>query len=214
MTKPDRMKGTLLDRRIHALREDITDEEGPKISTMRNYRFAILPYAPEEEWTLRQKVSGLASDLRAVGWVVHTLSLRKLMLRRIRKEAGDHLEKFIERERRLHKQGKPDRALNHVEQRLSKWFQGPDGLAADIIEELDNLVDEQPQEAERTLVFLGQVGALYPFIRTSALLRHLDGKTNNIPIVLLYPGCKENGGLSFMGEMAPNRDYRPRIYDA
>jgi len=212
MTKPERMRGTVLDRRIHALREDLTDEEGPKISTMRNYRFAILPYPPDREWELRRKISELAAELRSVGWVVHTLSLRKMMLRRIREEAGDNLERFIDRERRLHDRD-PDRALTHIEHRLSKWFEGPDGLAADIIEQLDTLVEQQPNEAERTVAFLGQVGALYPFIRTSALLRHLDGRTNNIPIVLLYPGRKGDDGLSFMGEMTPNRDYRPRIYD-
>jgi len=214
MTQPDRMKGTLLDRRIHSLKQDLLDDDGPKISTMRNYRFAILPYEPEDEWKLRQKVSGLTEELRNRGWVVHTISLRNLMLKRIRETAGDNLERLIERERRLHEGGNSDRALNHIKKRLSRWFEGEDGLAEDIIEQLNELVEDKPEEAERTLVFLGQVGALYPFIRTSALLRHLDGHTNNIPMVLLYPGQKKNEGLSFMGEMAPNRDYRPRIYDA
>lgn len=209
-----RVKGTLLDRRIYSLRQDLLDADGPKISTMRNYRFAILPYEPDDEWEMRQKVSGLTEELRQKGWVVHTISLRKLMLQRIRQKAGDNLDRLIERERRLHDNGNPERALNHIRQRLSKWFEGPNGLARDIIDQLQGLVSNQPDEAERTLVFLGQVGALYPFIRTSALLRHLDGRTSNIPIVLLYPGRTKNDGLSFMGEMAPNRDYRPRIYDA
>jgi len=32
-------------------------------------------------------------------------------------------------------------------------------------------------------------------------------------VVLLYPGERRGeAGLSFMGELAPDRDYRPRIY--
>jgi len=45
------------------------------------------------------------------------------------------------------------------------------------------------------------------------LLKHIDGKTRNIPVVLLYPGKRvDKSGLSFMCELPPDRDYRPRIY--
>ena len=36
-----------LETAVAALRSDLLAEGGPQISTMRNYRFAILPYAPE-----------------------------------------------------------------------------------------------------------------------------------------------------------------------
>jgi hypothetical protein len=65
---------------------------------------------------------------------------------------------------------------------------------------------------ERAVVFLGRAGALYPFMRLSALLKHLDGHTHNVPVVLLYPGRRTADGLSFMDQMPPDRDYRPRIY--
>ena len=62
-------------------------------------------------------------------------------------------------------------------------------------------------------MLIGRAGALYPFFRSSALLKHIDGKTRNIPVVLLYPGeRKDTTALSFMGELAADRDYRPRIY--
>ncbi len=54
---------------------------------------------------------------------------------------------------------------------------------------------------------------MYPLFRSSALLRHLDGHTKNIPVVLLYPGERRGDkGLSFMGVLDPDSDYRPRIY--
>jgi len=31
-----------------ALRQDLIEEDGPRISTMRNYRFAIVQYEPRE----------------------------------------------------------------------------------------------------------------------------------------------------------------------
>ena len=56
-------------------------------------------------------------------------------------------------------------------------------------------------------------GAVYPFFRSSALLRHLDGRTRNVPVVLLYPGERRGPtALSFMGVLDPDSDYRPRIY--
>lgn len=212
MTMREEIRGTALDRRIHALQQDLTDESGPSISTMRNYNFAILPYNPADEFELRRKVSQLSAELRSIGWVVHTISLRKLMLKRIRQKAGDRLERFIERER-LGAERAPLGGLRELERRIPRWLSGEDGLAADVGAELERLVDEDPDRAERTVVFLGQVAALYPFVRTSALLRYFDGHTHKTPVVLLYPGDKtEEGGLRFMGELDPNMDYRPRIY--
>ena len=63
------------------------------------------------------------------------------------------------------------------------------------------------------LALVGRAGSLFPFFRSSALLRHIDGKTHNVPVVLLYPGERRGPtGLSFMGVVPPDNDYRPRIY--
>jgi len=41
----------------------------------------------------------------------------------------------------------------------------------------------------------------------------IDGHTGDTPVVLLYPGVRRDlSALSFMGELDPDRDYRPRIY--
>ena len=78
---------------------------------------------------------------------------------------------------------------------------------------IGEFADKNPGMADRSLVVIGRAGALYPFFRSSALLKHIDGKTRNIPVVLLYPGKREDkSGLSFMCELPADRDYRPRIY--
>ena len=182
---------------------------------MRNYRFAIVTYDPDDEWELREQIRGLSGELTTAGWVVHTISLNQLMLQRLRREYDrEMLQRFIDAEKRLSDRV-PERALKFLKTKVIQAIEGPDGLAQDIAEEIDQLVEDNPSRSERMVVFLGHTGALYPFMRTSALLKHLDGRTRNIPVILLYPGKVEgDGGLSFMEELKPHQDYRPRIYSA
>ena len=201
-----------LDRAMAALRADLIHEDGPQISTMRNHRFAIVPYPPEQEFELRARVQRLAGDLRANGWVVLTLSLQKLLLERIRRMGDDALARLIEQERSLVKVSR-ERSLNHLSQKLHAEVEGPDGIAGDVAREICAFADAHPEKAERTLVLIGRAGSLYPFFRTSALLKHLDGRTRNVPVVLLYPGRRRGDtSLSFMDMLRPDSDYRPRIY--
>ncbi len=201
-----------LDEAISALKKDLVADGGPQISTMRNYRFAIVPYRPAEEFKLRKYVRTLADELKAAGWNVLTISLHTLLMNRIRALGDDALASLIERERRLHRKN-PDRALNHLKEKILPLVEGPDGIAADVAELITGFADAHPNEAENSLVFVGRAGALYPFFRTSALLKHIDGKTRNIPVVLLYPGERRDvNALSFMGELPADRDYRPRVY--
>ena len=88
----------------------------------------------------------------------------------------------------------------------------PDGLAEDVVRAIEKILTESDAK-DRTVIFLGRLGAIYPFLRTSALLKHIAGKTHNVPVILLYPGTVEgDSGLCFMGVLPPDRDYRPRIY--
>lgn len=211
MTEPLFQPSTL-DQAIAALKKDLIAEGGPQISTMRNYRFAILPYRPAEEFKLRRKIKDLTEQLMAEGWIVLSISLQKLLLDRIRALGDDFLSALIERERRLY-QKDPDRALSYLRDRITPHIEGPDGLAADVARLIGQLADAHPDKADRTLALIGRCGSLYPFFRSSALLKHIDGRTRNIPVVLLYPGERQSTtALSFMGVLPADRDYRPRIY--
>jgi len=204
---------TPLQEAFAALRNDLVHEDGPRISTMRNYRFAIVPYAPTDEFKLRGEVQKLSNDLVAHGWVVLSISLHKLVLDRVRAQGSDWAERVIQMEKRL---GDRDRALKYLRDKLTPIVEG-DGGVAGIADDCSKLIrdfaDKHPDKAERTLALIGRAGALYPFFRSSALLKHLDGKTKNVPVVLLYPGERRgNSALSFMGVLDPDSDYRPRIY--
>jgi hypothetical protein len=210
MTEPLFQPGSLTEA-IAALRRDLLAEGGPQISTMRNYRFAILPYRPSDEFKLRRQVRGLIGELRAEGWGVLPISLQRLLIQRIRATGEASIQALIAREKRLHAKD-PERALAHLRDKIAPHIEGPDGIAGDVARLIGEFADQNPDRADRTLVLIGRAGALYPFFRSSALLKHIDGKTRNIPVVLLYPGERKDTALSFMGELAADRDYRPRIY--
>lgn len=202
-----------LDEAFAALRRDLIRDDGPQISTMRNYRFAILPYRPDDEFKLRGRVQRLVGELSAGGWVVLTLSLQKMLLDRARALGDDVLPRLIEMERRTASKSGHERGLEYLRGKLVQQVEGPDGIARDVSESICAFADAHPDKAERTLAIVGRAGALYPFFRTSSLLKHLDGRTRNVPVVLLYPGERRgDAGLAFMGVVNPDSDYRPRIY--
>lgn len=197
-----------------ALKRDLLAEEGPRISTMRNYRFAIVPYPPDKEFEIRRKVRQLSDELRSLGWNVLEISLHRLLLRRLRSLDDGVLQKLIDTEKRQYRRN-PERALNRVKDRVSEVIEGEDGLAADIVQAIGEFADQHPEQADRTLIWINRVGTLYPFSRSSTLLKYLDGQTRQIPVVLLYPGAQtDKTALSFMGEFPADRDYRPRIYSS
>jgi hypothetical protein len=201
-----------LEEAFAALRQDLIHEDGPRISTMRNYRFAILRYAPSDEFKLRGEVRRLSTDLIANGWVVLSISLQRLLFDRIRAQGGDWIERVIERERSTAAQGR-ERGLSYLKTKLGPLIEGPAGISADCSRIVQDFAQAYPDRIERTLALIGRAGSLYPFFRSSALLRHLDGKTGNVPVVLLYPGNRVGlTGLSFMGQLNADSDYRPRIY--
>jgi len=203
---------TPLQEAFGALRRDLIHEDGPRISTMRNYRFAIVQSEPGDEFRLRSEVQQLTTDLVASGWVVVSISLQKLLLDRIRAQGDDWTTRVEDMERRMASVA-TERGLNYLKSKLAPLIEGPDGIAADCARVIREHADRNPDAVDRTLALIGRAGALYPFFRSSALLRHLDGQTRHVPVVLLYPGERRgHTGLSFMGALEPDNDYRPRIY--
>lgn len=204
---------TALQQAFADLRRDLIDENGPRISTMRNYRFAILQYDPDDEFKLRRETQRLSSELSVSGWNVIAIDLNRILLERIRAQPDDWAARMIDKERRLLAKHGPTRALDYLMESLIPLVEGPGGIADDCIRIIKEHVSAHPDQVDRTLALIGRAGALYPFFRSSALLRQLHGQTENVPVVFLYPGERRGPtGLSFMGVHAPDHDYRPRIY--
>jgi hypothetical protein len=83
-----------LQEAIHALRSDLIQEAGPRISTMRNYRFAIVQYDPKDEFRLRLEVRKLNTELVANGWMVLSINLQKLLLDRVRSQGDEYIQRL------------------------------------------------------------------------------------------------------------------------
>lgn len=202
-----------LSRAVDALEKDLLSDDGPQISTVRNYNFAILPYDPEDELALRRAINELCERLRDAGWNTRTIPLHSLLLERLRAQGQEFIDAMIQREKKLSRGTDAGRGLRTLKERVVSLIEGPDGIAADVIREVEAELTKRPSDEERTVIFLARAGALYPFFRTSALLKHVAGHTHNVPVVLLYPGkLVGETGLSFMGVLPADRDYRPRIY--
>ncbi len=207
------MTRALLDEAFDALHKDLIHEDGPRISTMRRlFNYAIVQYLPAEEFALRGRVQQLVSDLLVSGWVVHTISLYALLMRRLDAMGDGAVRQIAETERKLAAID-PRRGLQHLRTKLAPLLEGPTGIAADVSANVEAFLADHPEQAERTVVLVGRAGALYPFFRLSALLKHLDDRVRKVPVILLYPGRRLEGNrLSFMGRLDPDGDYRPRIY--
>lgn len=193
-----------------ALRSDLLRDG--QISTTRNYRFAIVQYEPRDEFAVRAHVQTLTRELMNGGWVVLAIDLYRVLLDRIRRQGDEWLRRVTEMERRTTSQSR-ERGVAYLQQKLTPMIEGPDGLAADCSRIILDHAARDPEKAERTVALIGRAGALFPFLSSSALLRYLDGRTDNVPVVLLYPGTRHGPtSLSYMGVLPANPDYRPRIY--
>jgi hypothetical protein len=203
---------TALQAAVDALRKDLVQGGGPQISTVRNYNFAILPYPPEDEFPLRRAIHELSGELHDAGWTTGTVVLHSLLLKRLRAEGQAYLDGIIAREKSLVGAADGSRGLRMLKERIVNLLDKPNGLAKDVVLGIEAILRESTN-LSRTVIFLGRLGALYPFLRTSALLKHIADRTQNVPIVLLYPGrVVGETCLSFMGVLPADRDYRPRIY--
>ena len=206
-----------VERAVEALKRDLITDTGPQISTLRNYSFAILVYSPQEEFEMRQAVSGLSQQLQQAGWFLHTVNIKALVLERLREFFGeDGLENEIDLEKQISEYDDPITGFEAVKDSICEALEGRDGIASLIAAEIDELAqsasDDGSDRADRTVVFVGQLGAMYPFMRLSALLKLLDGRTHGVPVVFLYPGQYAEEKLSFLDEAETDSDYRPRLY--
>lgn len=202
-----------IETRLKELKDDLLRPDGPSISTNRNYPFALFQYLPVEEFALRSALLDLLGELRSKGWTILNVDLLKVFLDFLEHhEDGNLLEVYIEEEKLHYRARGSDfhfslRMLhNNLEGLFKDERQFPARVLSDIVEKTGGC------DESRTVIFLSRIGALYPFYRTSALLRFLD-TGSRIPTIILYPGERLEGYyLSFMGEMTADRDYRPRIY--
>jgi len=190
-----------------SLRESIEwlEREFPPNSTRfrlhEELPFAILRYAPEHEWQLRQEARHLATRIEGPGLGVVRASLADLMWQAINRTEG--LDAIVE----LEKQG----GFAAAQEQVGLYLSDPD--FSPLADMLAALLSEY--DPSRHVCFLMRAGALGPSIyRVSSLLEEMHGRTQ-VPTVLFYPG-ESNGSdeLRFMGLSSRDtpRNYRVKVY--
>ena len=169
----------------------------PKISSYHDMPYAIFVYPPEDEFELRQELSKLETRLENLGKRVTRISLAECLGQAIADD-GYTAEDLAQAERTMGL----DKTLDTVHSILADH--SPEDLIAERI----------PDDADplRDVVLIHRAGALYPFYRTSTLLEPMKGKVT-VPAVLFYPGHEVGAaGLSFMGLMEAQHNYRPKKF--
>jgi hypothetical protein len=186
-------------QRIRNILEPILDLTDPRerLSAYHDMPYALFRYEPEEEFDLRKQISLLETRLTQKGKRVSRISLAQCLDEAMRSQRP--LEAWFAAER---EQG-ADTMVETIHSILSEAALLVDLVAARMPNDPDPL---------RDIVFILRAGALFPVYRTSALLEQLKGRIT-VPTVLFYPGTLDGAvGLRFMGVLAADPNYRPKIF--
>ena len=190
---------TELENRLREQLEPILAMPDPRerISAYHDMPYAIFRYNPELEFALRASVARLRTRLENRGKRVTSISLAECLHAAM--VAVRPLEEWFAAER--------DTGVEETVQTITN-----------LLEDYQPLVDlvamRMPDGADPTkdVVLITRAGALFPAYRTFSLLEQLKGRVT-APTVLFYPGDLDGAaGLRFMGVLAAEHNYRPKIF--
>jgi Domain of unknown function (DUF1788) len=167
-----------------------------RLSAYHDMPYALFRYDPDEELALRKQVTLLETRLSQKGKRIKRISLAECLDTAMRSERP--LGEWFSAER---EQG-VETVVETIHSILSEYSPLVELVAARMPEDPDPL---------RDVVFILRTGALFPVYRTFSLLEQLTGRVL-VPTILFYPGLLIAGGLSFMGELEPEHNYRPKIF--
>ena len=187
-----------LEHRIKYDLESVLELTDPRerISAYHDMPYALFRYDPDEEFELRKQVTLLETRLTQKGKRVKRISLAECLKEAMCSQRP--LEDWFAAER---EQG-IDTMVETVHSVLSEYAPLVDLVAA-------RMPDEP--NPRRDVVFISRTGALFPVYRTFSLLEQLKGRVF-VPTVLFYPGDLDGAaGLRFMGVLAAEHNYRPKI---
>jgi hypothetical protein len=168
-----------------------------RISAYHDMPYALFRYEPDEEFDLRKQVTLIETRLTQKGKRVKRISLAECLDEAMRSQRP--LDEWFSAER---EQG-TDTLVETVHSVLSEYAPLVDLVAARMPDEPNPL---------RDIVFILRTGALFPVYRTFSLLEQLKGRVA-VPTILFYPGDLDGAaGLRFMGVLAAEHNYRPKIF--
>jgi hypothetical protein len=185
--------------RIKTTLEPLLELADPRerISAYHDMPYALFRYEPEEEFELRKQIKLLETRLTQKGKRIRRISLAECLDKAMRSQRP--LEDWFTAER---EQG-TNTIVETVHSVLAEYAPLVDLVAAQMPDDPD---------PRRDIVFILRTGALFPVYRTFSLLEQLKGRVT-VPTILFYPGDLDGAaGLRFMGVLAAEHNYRPKIF--
>ncbi len=199
-------------KRLDDLKKDIIHPEGMQVTQSQNYPFSIFVYSPDEEFIMREKFQDVIQEIKKKEIQILEINLAHecIEIAKNRKEDWT-IEEIVEKEKEFFADEKNfQHSFQVVDDLFSPILEREDGISKSIIDKIDNF--KKSLEGRKGIVFITRAGFLYPFYRTSSLLKFLTN-TKDVPVIFLYPGTRTSDtSLSYMGVMSPDSNYRPRMY--
>ena len=169
-----------------------------RLSAYHDMPYAIFHYPPDVEFDLRSELDLLATRLENAGKRVTRISLAECLFSAIAAE-GYSAQDMLGNE--------PVTGVQTMVDTIHSILESSHPLVDLVAAQLP--ADQSPT---KDVVLLSRTGALFPVYRSHALLEQMKGRLN-VPAVLFYPGELDGPtGLSFMGALDPDPNYRPRIF--
>lgn len=138
--------------------------------------FFRVMYPPREEREALRQFKLLADRLNQQGWQTVQISLTEAMKEAIASLLGCGVDELSERLKEVER----SRDRNELKNKLAEHL--PPEMAKVVIAHIDS-----HGLSQKGVAFLVRTGAIYPFMRPSHLLAHLEGKVKWV-IVIAYPG--------------------------
>lgn len=188
-----------LEHRLTRILEPILEmaDPRPQMSTYHDMPYAIFVYDPEKEFHLRRQVTMLETRLTQKGKRVKRISLAECLEAAMRSQCPVDNWFAIERE-----------------QGVTTTVETIHAVLAEYSPLVDHVAERMPTDPNplRDVVFILRTGALFPVYRAFSLLEQLKGRVQ-VPTLLFYPGQLDGAaGLRFMGVLAAEHNYRPKIF--
>jgi hypothetical protein len=163
--------------------EVISESESKLVGTLKGtfkpmdgVPFFRVMYPPREEREALRQFKLLADRLNQQGWQTVQISLTEAMKEAIASLLGCGVDELSERL----KEEERSRDRNELKNKLAEHL--PPEMAKVVIAHIDS-----HGLSQKGVAFLVRTGAIYPFMRPSHLLAHLEGKVKWV-IVIAYPG--------------------------
>lgn len=188
-----------LEHRLMRILEPILEiaDPRPHMSTYHDMPYALFVYDPDEEFHLRRQVTMLETRLTQKGKQVERISLAECLEDAMRSQRP--LDEWFAAER---------------EQGVATTVETVHAVLAEYSPLVDQVAERMPRDPDplRHIMLILRTGALFPVYRAFSLLEQLKGRVH-VPTLLFYPGHLDGAaGLRFMGVLAAEHNYRPKIF--